>query len=240
MIAREMTDKNLATHSGYWEVVKLWPNSTVFIVGGGASLNTTGLMWSKDNAETILKSVSDNLSIIHDKRVIGVNNAFELGDWVDICFFGDERWLGWNRHKLVEFPGLVVCNVPVSGGEWVHKLHRNEQPGIDTRPTHCCWNKNSGCAAINLAALLGAKVIVLIGFDMDVDKETGQHDWHKMHKIENNPGYNTPYVERFLPSMPAIKRDCDKLGVNVINTSMNSAIEEFEKMSLREAVKTFC
>jgi hypothetical protein len=219
-----------------WSATKLWPDSTVFIVGGGSSLNTTGLIWSKDTRDEILKSVSDNLSCIHDKRVIGVNNAFELGSWIDILFFGDARWIDWNLNKVLEYSGLTVCNVPVNNG-FVKRLERVEQPGIDIRPTHCCWNKSSGGAAINLAVLLGAKTIVLVGFDMDVGGSTGEHNWHKIHKIQNHRTNDLPYKVRFLPPMKAIKERSDQLGIKIINTSMNSKIEEFEKMELSEVVK---
>ncbi len=222
----------------FWTAIKLWPDSIVFIVGGGSSLNTTGLIWNKENKEVILKNVSDNLSCIHDKRVIGVNNAYELGDWIDICFFGDTRWLPWNKDKLINFAGLTVCNTPVKCG-WVKKLIRNEGFGIDKRPTHCCWNKNSGGAAINLAVHLGAKTIVLIGFDMGVSEE-GEHNWHKIHKLQNHPTKHLPYEKRFLDKFAYIKQHCDELRVRVINTSMESKITEFEKMELKEVMKTLC
>jgi len=220
-----------------WTAVKLWPNSTVFIVGGGASLNKTGLVWGKETRDEIRESVNQSLACIHDKRVIGVNNAFELGDWVDVLFFGDQRWIEWNRAKAAAFSGLTVTNVPkLNAGSWVKKLLRTEQFGIDTKPTHCSWNKNSGCAAINLAVHLGAKTIVLIGFDMQVGANQ-QHDWHRIHRVENHPTRDLPYEQRFLPPIPEIKRDLDKLGIRVINTSMQSQIKEFEKMELEEVMK---
>ena len=76
----------------YWTVQKLWPDSTVFIVGGGKSLNRTGLQWNETNKGEILQAISNDLSCIHDKRVIGVNDSFKLGDWIDICFYGDTRY----------------------------------------------------------------------------------------------------------------------------------------------------
>ena len=43
----------------------------VFIVGGGPSINGT------------------NLDLIKKYKVIGINNAYKMGGWVDICWFGD-------------------------------------------------------------------------------------------------------------------------------------------------------
>jgi hypothetical protein len=54
-----------------WIAPKMWAGGTAFIVGGGPSL----------------KGV--DLTPIHHRRVIGVNNAYRMGNWVDICWFGD-------------------------------------------------------------------------------------------------------------------------------------------------------
>ena len=54
-----------------WIPPQIWKGQTVFILGGGPSLNEA------------------NLDLIHDRRVIGVNNAYQLGSWVDVCWFGD-------------------------------------------------------------------------------------------------------------------------------------------------------
>jgi hypothetical protein len=54
-----------------WRIPKMWKGQTVFIIGGGPSLNGTPL------------------HLIHEHRVIGVNCAYMLGDWVDVCWFGD-------------------------------------------------------------------------------------------------------------------------------------------------------
>ena len=54
-----------------WHPPKMWNDKTVFVLGGGPSLNGT------------------NLDLIRDERVIGANNAYQLGSWVDVCWFGD-------------------------------------------------------------------------------------------------------------------------------------------------------
>ena len=54
-----------------WKPPKIWKGGTAYIIGGGPSVNDA------------------DLSLIHDRRVIGVNNAYSLGGWVDVCWFGD-------------------------------------------------------------------------------------------------------------------------------------------------------
>ena len=220
-----------------WTVQKLWPNSTVFIIGGGESLNKTGLQWNEDTKDVIKKSISDDLACIHNQRVIGVNNAFELGDWVDICFYGDTRWLDWNEDKIVHFAGLVVCCHPQNKIAWLKTVDRENGFGIHKDPKIIKWNKSSGAAAINLAVHLGAKNIVLIGFDMFA-KADGADNWHNAHVIPNQIA-TTPY-ERMLQAFAEIKLDADSLRVRIINTSLESKIECFEKMELEEAIKLCC
>ncbi len=50
---------------------KIWKDGTAFILGGGPSLNEV------------------NFDLIKNERVIGVNNTYRLGAWVDVCYSGD-------------------------------------------------------------------------------------------------------------------------------------------------------
>lgn len=54
-----------------WRVPPIWSGGTAWIIGGGPSVKDL------------------DLSPIHQYRVIGVNNAYQFGHWVDACWFGD-------------------------------------------------------------------------------------------------------------------------------------------------------
>jgi hypothetical protein len=137
-------------------------------------------------------------------------------------------------------------------------LHRdrNHPEGISRKKGHVSWNKNSGGSAINLAYHLGAKKIVLIGFDMQAASHRGPRDpadrarvtthYHGCHRLEikeenqkkakkrvRDP--NAPY-RRFLKGFPAIAADAEKLGIELVNTSLISQIKEIPKKSLKEVV----
>jgi len=216
------------------EIQRMWPDSTVFIIGGGRSLNKTNLEWDDINGDVILQSISNDLSCIHNEKVIGVNNSYELGDWVDMCFYGDTRWFDWNKEGLKKFNNLIVCCHPHNKIEWVKTINRENGFGINTEPDRVSWNKSSGASAINLAYHLGAKNVVLIGFDMFA-KADGEDNFHKKHEITNELS-KTPY-ERMLSAFPEIKIDADKLGMRIINANLISKIECFEKMELSEAIE---
>jgi hypothetical protein len=224
-------------------IPKIWKSETCYIIGGGASLNKTGLTPCPENQLEINESISKLLTPIHNEYVIGVNNAFELGSWIDICYFGDSRWFEWNRKKLRGWGGLKICTSSglserrdIKVVLWSKDNGKDGIPkmlGIDKDPKHVRWNWSSGGAAINIAYHLGVKKIVLIGYDMVVN-ERGEKNWHNNHVIKDDPkDYDTIYT-RFLQGFPVIASDLKNEGVEIINASIDSVIEAFPKVTLEE------
>jgi len=187
----------------------------VFVIGGGPSI--------KDM----------DLSCIHKRHVIGVNDAFKLGDWVDVCWFGDERWFHWNKEQIRSFEG-VVFGCPPTSKPFPRVLHvnRNEGYGLTSIRNKVVWNKSSGGSAINLAMHLGAKEIVLLGYDMKV--VDGNHNWHTNHK--HHPR-NDIYEKRFLPPFQKIASDADRLGLKIYNATPDSALTVFPLVSLEDVCR---
>lgn len=200
-----------------WNVPRMWDGAAVYILGGGYSL------------------LDEKLELIHNKRVIGVNTSFMLGDWVDVCWWSDPCWYEWNVVDLSEFGGLKACCCrALIDKPGVKVLNRGKSMGIDHRTNFISWNRSSGGSAINLAVHLGAKRIVLLGFDMKPSDDKGEDNWHNLHKVKKYPPYH-----RFLESFPHIKKDAGNLGVEIINSTMCSLIPEdiFPKIPLEEVVK---
>lgn len=195
----------------------MWDGATVYILGGGYSL------------------LEEKLELIHNKRVIGVNTSFMLGDWVDVCWFGDARWYEWNIVDLSEFGGLKACCCgALMDKPEVKVLKRGKSMGIDPRPNFVSWNRSSGGSAINLAVHFGAKRIVLLGFDMKPSDNQGENNWHNLHKVKAH--YNS--FPRFLEAFPHIGKDAEDLSIEIINSTMCSLIPEdiFSKIPLEEVV----
>jgi len=209
----------------FWNVPILWPESTVFIIGGGPSL------------------LQQDLTLLHDKRVIGVNQAFRLGPWVDVCWFGDKQWYSQNLPDIKEYGGLIVtCSVEAQANKRLKRvkyLGRSKQKGIEIkRRTHIAWNGNSGASAVNLAYWLGAKRVVLLGFDMKnpEDPKDMQSHWHNHYepKIDKRTRKLIDPYPRFMKGWPVIKIDADRAGLEIINATPNSALTLFEYRSLEE------
>jgi len=141
------------------EVLPLWLDEDVFVIGGGESLK--GFAWDR----------------LKDKNTVGANDAFRLGPEVcKVCIFGDASW--W---QAVKFPlqaygtaGGRVYSISSTTQHWkipyVHQLTRTSK-GLQ-EGTHLAWNLSTGAAAINLALNLGAARVFLLGYDM------GGGHWH--------------------------------------------------------------
>jgi len=211
-----------------WKIPKMWNNQTVILLAGGPSLK------------------EQDLGLIKHLPIIGINNSYLLGEWVDVCFFGDEQWYNWHRQPLKSFGGLKVTCHP-RNTQMQEVLHveqdHSKKFGISKDPSKIIFNYNSGSASINLACCFGAKNIILIGFDMcNTNEDTHWHKGHWEHLHKNGkPNRNiiqqqrNPY-DRFLKGFNQIEIDVKKLKVNIYNCSLNSAIPNFPKCTLKEAL----
>lgn len=94
------------------------------------------------------------------------------------------------------------------------------------------WGGNGGFQALNLAVHFNVKRIILIGFDMRVDK--GDH-WHGSHRNGlSNPTKRN--ANRWRRVMDEAAEDLNALGIEVLNTSLISALEAYPKVTLEEAL----
>ena len=217
-----------------WTIPKIWEGSDVWIIGGDPSV--PGQFNIPDSiVQKVIKGASPALyspymESIHNKHVIGVNVAYLLGNWIDIVFFGDTNfWLKY-QNDLAKFPNIKVsCHSGVAKFDWVKYVphDKNHTKGITPHPNMVSWNENSGAAAISLAAHAGAKRIILLGFDMKLNGDK-QH-WHNIYKKSTS--------KRFYAHLLGFKQiaiDARKLGIEIINASPDSAIQEFRKVSVKQ------
>jgi hypothetical protein len=228
-------------------IPKIWQDGTVYIIGGGPSvIEQFGipeeLVQQVRTKKAPMSEYAPYFSALHNKHVIGVNAAYMLGEWVDVCFFGDNTFFEQNQAALRKYKGLKYS---------CHKLFKNERfryENIHYIPrsakktglskTEIVFNYNSGAAAINLACLFGAKKVVLLGFDMALTNAY-QH-WHNHYTKKGQPltrGHvkGLPF-KRHLSCFNALAEDAKKLELEIINTSMNSKIEQFQKLPIQEVL----
>lgn len=184
----------------------------VFIIGGGPSLRNF------------------NWDLLVPFPTIGCNMAFSLGESVcKMCVFGDIKWFDKFNKPLQNFKRPVLTNNPylhTRNIDWLCSTKRMNK-GLSKDPSLLGWNGHTGSVAINAALIMGAKRIMLLGFDMVLDRKAGPN-WHK--EILSVP--NEQCYQRFLDGFHYICRDLSLFpGVSIINLNPDSKLERFPKMS---------
>ena len=208
-----------------------WLRKIVFCLASGPSLN---LVSAKEWGE-IRKLQRENLAI-----VFGVNSSFkkpkEFGFECDALFFTDESWFENNEKEVREFNGRKFT---VSRRA---KVYYPELERIDNihRPDFCVGEppmkdgRSSGHRAVSISIMLGSNRIGLLGYDMRIVKmEDGKLRSHHHDEYHNTENERT-YKEEFATGFRGWREEAEKLGVEIINLTPDSAVEDFKKMSLSE------
>lgn len=226
-----------------WTVPNMWDGGECWIIAGGPSW-----LYEFNIPKETIKAVmaktkqpsefSSYLKAIHNKHIIGVNNAYQIGNWIDILFFGDCSWYNVHRLALIDFPGIKITSCPnrtFDKKERIKKLDRDKfhKKGISSDKSKVSWNSNSGAASISVAAHLGVKRIILLGFDMAIDNHSKYSHFHGSHR-KPEQGIKSPPFKRHLMGFPAIKEDAKNMGIEIINASPKSTIPEFPRVSVNE------
>lgn len=206
------------TTSNFWTVPHIWDGDTVFIIGGGPSL------------------IGFDASCILNRRVIAVNCAFKLGQF-DAMFYGDPLFPNLFGQGLDEFAGLKITTRDEHlGRPGIRVVLRNGNAyGLSLKPDTLHWNLSSGACAINLAVLLGAGKIVLLGFDMhQVD---GRNNFHTDYLNSDGSHAAVGDYHRMASRFPAIAKDLEKLCIPCLNACPTSSLDCFPKVTIEEALQ---
>jgi hypothetical protein len=182
-----------------------------FIIGGGPSINDM------------------DLTPIKKEFVIGVNEAFRLGTWIDIWFFGDSDIYKNHKDEIQKWPNRVVsCAGAAKNKNKIEYYFRCKEHKLCFEPNKLAFPNgmaNSGATAINLAIREGFDNIILLGFDMKaVD---GKHHYHDYYKKDPRPDA----YERFMKHFKAI---AEETNATILNATPDSALPYFPKIDLKD------
>ena len=203
--------------SVFWIPSKEWPGETVFVIGGGSSLK--GMDWD----------------LVAPYKCIGINDAYTLGPFVDYNIFGDTAWFRYHKDDL-RYGTAVPVGItaqPQSDVSWVKWVRRRVR-ALGQAPGELGWFQNTGMSGIDLALKLGADKICLLGFDMKVDSETGEANWHP-----NDLNASDPKVYgKFLGAGKAFEKDIAERysEIEIVNCNPDSAWDAFPKVKLEDVI----
>jgi hypothetical protein len=196
-------------------VPRLWPGSTVVCLGSGPSLTLEDVDFCRGRA-----------------RVIAVKDTIRLAPWADVLYSGEIKW--WRHYgRTLAFDGLrygieAEGMAALAPSVNVNVLKNTGFIGLETNPAGLRTGKNSGYQAINLAALLGAARIVLLGYDMQLDGS-------RPHFFGDHPYPRSNVFRDFIQLFETLIEPLKQLGIAIVNCSRATALTCFERCSLAEA-----
>ena len=154
--------------AGFWLPPLIWRGATVCVLGGGPSFPDCWkrLGWAPDKS-----------------FLLGVNNSLYDVPNQHVHIFNDERW--WFKHREVveeaSKRGVVTTSVndELRGFPPCIRVMKRAY-GFHPNRDMTGWYGNTGASAIELAMKMGARKIVLVGFDLRL--------------VEGKPNYFDNYI----------------------------------------------
>ena len=204
-----------------WKVPREWPGATVVCLASGPSL-TEALpaveRWHAADADD-------------PRRAIAVSDAYRLAPWADLLYSCDAAW--WRLHLervKARFIGACVTIDACLEDDRVLTLGQDAR-GMSDDPSTLGTGSNSGYQAVNLACLLGARRVVLVGYDM-------RRVHGRSHFFGEHPeplGVSSPYA-LFIEAFAAAAGWLRDRGVEVVNCTPGSALTCFPFKPLEDAL----
>ena len=197
-----------------WRPTNNWQDQDVFIIGGGDSLRNFD--WN----------------LLLGERTIGCNDAYMLRPTIcKLCVFGDVAWFNEHESKLAQYAnngGIVFTNARRLYHTKVPWLWTLQRKSTGLSRSKLAWNKNTGASAVNLALILGARRVFLLGFDMHLSKD-GKANWHSQLNKRSNKNVYADFLEGFMHLSIALKSSV--FNCEIINVTDNSDLDLFPKVA---------
>lgn len=181
----------------------IWAGKSVVIVGGGESVTA---------AQCRLIAMARARNMV---RVIALNDAVYPCWFADVAYACDRRW--WEHHgSLPKFQGIKLGLEPTPFHD-VHHMCNTGTSGFDPDPQALRSGGNSGYQALHLSAHLGAKRVILVGYDMKGRHWFGDHPPGVARAVSPNMGMRLREFSGLAPELA--KRD-----ITVVNATPGSAL----------------
>ncbi len=204
-------------------VPRLFPDGTVAVLAPGPSLTGEDALACQAAAD----------------GVVAVSDAWSLAAWADVLYAADSDW--WRYHDGVPgFPGLKLSIANPTRRtdhhpDGVGVLAFGGYDGLSLDPGRLMAGRrggqNSGLQAVGLAYLLGARRIVLAGFDCGVADDGATHFFGE-HPARLRKA--SPYAH-MAHAFAALAPHLAAAGVEVVNASRRSALTCFTRATLAQA-----
>lgn len=173
-------------------------------------------------------------------RVIVINDNFKLAPWADALYACDSVW--WERNRP-EFSGLKCTQYSLANQRkrdedlrvaklvGAHAFGGKAAAGLSLDPDVVHYGDNSGFQAMSVAFHLGARRMILLGYDLQ--RTGGKAHWFGDHpKGLNNLGNLNNWAKHH----DALAADLAREGVEVINCTRETALTQYPRKRLEEVI----
>lgn len=210
-----------------WRPEMLFDGQTVVCIASGPSLTA-------ETCETVRQARAAGRC-----AAIVVNSSCRLAPWADVLFFTDSGWYEPRRDLVRDWAGLVVSMSRLAKRELPQKVKRVKGCGDPSWPPrregmpkcpgfpdpggpYLHQGRNSGNTAVSLAIAMGARRVLMAGYDCRI--VNGREHHHDEYKGGRDA---TIYDLEFRHAFRGWNEAARHSGVEIINCTPGSAIEEF-------------
>lgn len=169
--------------------------------------------------------------------VLAIKKSVELVPFADAVYGCDGAW--WRGVAgLPDFRGLRLAHEPRACGDYGLRRIGIPQPKGDAllfgETGVVGAGGNSGFQALNLAVQLGARRILLVGFDCSL--QLGLH-WYGRNKFVGQSNPDEDNFRRWKAALEAAAPVLAARGVEVVDAAPRGALQAYPKASVAEALE---
>lgn len=202
-----------------------WSGETAVVIGGGASVTTSDIELVKRWRYAPGSA---------GRRVLVINSSFLSVPWGDALYGADYVWWKvYHPEAKKIFQGELWSQHEEARKKFGTRFIQCEQrAGLSRIPGVIHSGGNSGFQAVGLLHDWGVSKQVLLGFDMQ--KTNGRSHHHGDHPAPLTRA--SPY-EVWMRHFKILAHDLKAAKVRVINASRETALKEFDRMPLAQALE---
>lgn len=169
---------------------------------------------------------------------VAINDAHRLAPWADVLYSSDRMW--WPHYKgAPEFKGLRfgIGSAPGKNNAFqqypeINVLKNTGYDGLELKTNGLRNGRNSGYAAINLAVHLGAKRILLLGYNLGYRNNRAHFFGNHPVGLTQNQSNYTAFRSLFDTMVQPLKA----IGVEVLNCTEETSLSSFPVVALDDAI----
>lgn len=219
---------------------------SVWIIGNGASLKETPLYLLKDAITFASNRIHLHYPFTSWRPTVYFRHEIDDRDWRDVAV--DHAEMGY---QCVYSPSIAHTVMNVREPSWPSDNmigirmdcdHMKTNIDAGTRrpetwhlPFLCCYASVTNIM-VQVAVLEGHKKIYLVGMDLGYDEFGMNHIGKDYGNTNEMPRERRGETEIHMHEI--IKRETEKLGIEVLDATINGALEVYQKVDMREVLNS--